>query len=141
MKYWLVKSEPNTYSWEQFVIDGLAQWDGVRNFQARNNLKEMKIGDLVLYYHSNEGLAIVGIAEVVKEFYPDPTINEGDWVAVDISPVRALERPVTLQQVKKDERLKNIGLVRQGRLSVVSITNDEFKIITGDYSEQTKKES
>lgn len=130
MKYWLVKSEPFKYSWEQFLIDGRAQWDGVRNYQARNNLKEMKLGDLVLYYHSNEGLAIVGIAEVVKESYPDPTINEGDWVVVDIVPVRELVYPVTLQQIKKDERLKNIGLVRQGRLSVVQISKEEFEIIT-----------
>lgn len=130
MKYWLVKSEPFKYSWEQFLIDGRAQWDGVRNYQARNNLKEMKLGDLVLYYHSNEGLAIVGIAEVVKESYPDPTINEGDWVVVDIVPVRELVYPVTLQQIKRDERLKNIGLVRQGRLSVVQISKEEFEIIT-----------
>ncbi|MBS1538840.1 MAG: EVE domain-containing protein [Bacteroidetes bacterium] len=139
MKYWLVKSEPFKYSWEQFIIDGRAQWDGVRNYQARNNLNEMKLGDLVLYYHSNEGLAIVGIAEVVKESYPDPTINEGDWVVVDIVPVRELVYPVTLQQIKKDERLKNIGLVRQGRLSVVQISKEEFEIITEN--QVTKKTS
>ncbi|MDF2432567.1 MAG: hypothetical protein JWP44_2198 [Mucilaginibacter sp.] len=126
MQYWLVKSEPEKYSWEKFNQDGRTFWDGVRNYQARNNLKEMKEGDLVLYYHSNEGKAVVGIAKVAKEFYPDPTTTDPNWVVVDLVPVESLKTPVTLEQIKADEPLKNIHLVRQGRLSVMGLKPNEF---------------
>ena len=126
MQYWLVKSEPEKYSWEKFNKDGRTFWDGVRNYQARNNLREMKVGDLVLFYHSNEGKAVVGIAKVVKEFYQDPTTDDKNWVVVDLSPVEPLKTPVTLEQIKADERLKDIHLVRQGRLSVMGLKREEF---------------
>lgn len=126
MNYWLVKSEPVKYSWEKFNKEGRAVWDGVRNYQARNNLREMKEGDLVLFYHSNEGKAVVGIAKVVKEFYQDPTTEDKNWVVVDLVPVEALKTPVTLEQVKADERLKDIHLVKQGRLSVMGLKVEEF---------------
>jgi len=126
MQYWLVKSEPFKYSWEKFNQDGRTFWDGVRNYQARNNLKGMKEGDLVLFYHSNEGKAVVGIAKVVKEFYQDPTTDNANWVVVDLSPVEALKTPVTLEQIKADDRLKDISLVRQGRLSVMGLKAEEF---------------
>ncbi|RVT97175.1 EVE domain-containing protein [Mucilaginibacter limnophilus] len=126
MNYWLVKSEPVKYSWEKFNKDGRTFWDGVRNYQARNNLREMKEGDLVLFYHSNEGKEVVGIAKVVKEFYQDPTTEDTNWCVVDLSPVETLKKPVTLEQIKADERLKDIGLVRQGRLSVMSLKPEEF---------------
>lgn len=126
MNHWLVKSEPVKYSWEKFLQDGRTFWDGVRNYQARNNLKEMKEGDLVLFYHSNEGKAVVGIAKVVKEFYQDPTTDDTNWVVVDLSPVESLKNPVTLEQVKADERLQDIALVRQGRLSVMGLKAEEF---------------
>jgi len=126
MQHWLVKSEPIKYSWEKFNKEGRTFWDGVRNYQARNNLKEMKTGDLVLYYHSNEGKAVVGIAKVVKEFYQDPTTDDKNWVVVDLEPVEALKNPVTLEQVKADERLKDVGLIRQGRLSVMGLKREEF---------------
>lgn len=126
MNHWLVKSEPVKYSWEKFLTEGRTFWDGVRNFQARNNLREMKEGDLVLYYHSNEGKAVVGIAKVVKEFYQDPTTNDPNWVVVDLSPVESLKNPVTLEQIKADPQLQNIGLVRQGRLSVMGVKQEEF---------------
>ncbi|MDB5031406.1 EVE domain-containing protein [Mucilaginibacter sp.] len=126
MNHWLVKSEPHKYSWEKFNEDGRTFWDGVRNYQARNNLREMKIGDLVLFYHSNEGKAVVGIAKVVKEFYQDPTTTDPNWVVVDLAPVEGLKNPVTLEQVKADERLKDVGLVRQGRLSVMGLKREEF---------------
>jgi predicted RNA-binding protein with PUA-like domain len=126
MQYWLVKSEPFKYSWEKFNQDGRTFWDGVRNYQARNNLKAMKEGDLVMFYHSNEGKAVVGIAKVVKEFYQDPTTDDANWVVVDLSPVEALKTPVTLEQIKADERLKDISLVRQGRLSVTGLKPEEF---------------
>jgi predicted RNA-binding protein with PUA-like domain len=126
MQYWLVKSEPVKYSWEKFNQDGRTFWDGVRNYQARNNLKEMKEGDLVLYYHSNEGKAVVGIAKVVKAFYQDPTTTDPNWVVVDLAPVESLKTPVTLEEIKADERLKDIGLVRQGRLSVMGLKAEEF---------------
>lgn len=126
MNYWLVKSEPVKYSWEKFNKDGRTFWDGVRNYQARNNLREMKEGDLVLFYHSNEGKEVVGIAKVVKECYQDPTTEDPNWCVVDLSPVETLKRPVTLEQIKADERLKDIGLVRQGRLSVMSLKPEEF---------------
>ncbi|WP_460681005.1 EVE domain-containing protein [Mucilaginibacter koreensis] len=126
MQYWLVKSEPFKYSWEKFNQEGRTFWDGVRNYQARNNLKAMKEGDLVLYYHSNEGKEIVGIAKVVREFYQDPTTDDANWVVVDLAPVETLKKPVTLEQIKKDERLENIGLVKQGRLSVMGLKPEEF---------------
>jgi len=126
MQYWLVKSEPFKYSWEKFNQEGRTFWDGVRNYQARNNLKGMKEGDLVLFYHSNEGKAVIGIAKVVKEFYQDPTTDDANWVVVDLSPVEALKTPVTLEQIKADDRLKDISLVRQGRLSVMGLKAEEF---------------
>lgn len=126
MNYWLVKSEPFKYSWEKFNQDGRTFWDGVRNYQARNNMKAMKEGDLVLFYHSNEGKEVVGIARVVKEFYQDPTTDDTNWVVVDLSPVETLKKPVTLEQIKKDPRLENIGLVKQGRLSVMGMKPEEF---------------
>jgi predicted RNA-binding protein with PUA-like domain len=129
MNHWLVKSEPFKYSWDQFVADGKTMWDGVRNYQARNNLREMKKGDLVLWYHSNEGLEVVGIAKVVKESYQDPTSDNANWVVVDLKPFKKLKKSVTLEQVKADPRLQNIGLVRQGRLSVQALKPEEFDAI------------
>lgn len=126
MNHWLVKSEPVKYSWEQFEKDGNAVWDGVRNYQARNNLQAMKKGELVMFYHSNEGMCVVGIAKVVKEFYPDPTIDDPRWVVVDLAPHKKLKKPVTLETIKADETLQNVGLIRQGRLSVMPLTKDEF---------------
>lgn len=126
MNHWLVKSEPHKYSWEKFNKDGRTFWDGVRNYQARNNLREMKEGDLVLFYHSNEGKCVMGIAKVVKEAYQDPTTEDKNWVVVDLQPVETLKHPVTLEQVKADDRLKDIGLVRQGRLSVMALKREEF---------------
>ncbi|WP_461451811.1 EVE domain-containing protein [Mucilaginibacter sp.] len=126
MNYWLVKSEPHKYSWEKFNQEGRTFWDGVRNYQARNNLREMKEGDLVLYYHSNEGKEVVGIAKVVKEFYQDPTTDDKNWVVVDLVPFETLKNPVTLETIKADEQLQNIGLVRQGRLSVMGVKREEF---------------
>src|SRR6201996_9484499 len=124
MNYWLVKSEPEKYSWEKFNQDGRAVWDGVRNFAARNNLRAMKVGDLVLYYHSNEGKDVVGIAKVVKESYQDPTTDDANWVVVEIVPVEALKKPVTLAAIKAEPSLKDIQLVRLGRLSVVSLKHE-----------------
>ena len=126
MNYWLVKSEPVKYAWDQFVKDGKTFWDGVRNYQARNNLQAMKKGDLVLYYHSNEGMEVVGIAKVMKEHYPDPTIDDPRWVVVDLAPYKALKKPVSLAQMKQDPILANIGLIRQGRLSVMPLKSEEF---------------
>ena len=129
MNYWLVKSEPCKYSWDQFVKDKRTYWDGVRNYQARNNLNAMKKGDAVLFYHSNEGLAVVGIARVLKEAYQDPTTDDQRWVVVDLEPVEPLQQPVTLNDMKQDKRLQNIGLLRQGRLSVMPLTQEEFTVI------------
>lgn len=126
MNHFLVKSEPFKYSWDQFLKDKKTFWDGVRNYQARNNLQAMKKGDLVLFYHSNEGKEVVGVAKVVKEHYPDPTISDERWVVVDLAPVETLKRPVTLETIKKDPALQNIALVRQGRLSVIPLTREEF---------------
>ncbi|MCX2482750.1 EVE domain-containing protein [Pedobacter sp. MR2016-24] len=126
MNYFLVKSEPFKYSWEQFNKDGRTFWDGVRNYQARNNMKLMKEGDLVLFYHSNEGKHVVGVAKVVREFYQDPTTDDTNWVVVDLSPVETLKNPVTLEQVKAEESLKDISLVKQGRLSVMQLKATEF---------------
>lgn len=129
MNHWLVKSEPAKYSWEAFLKDKRTFWDGVRNYQARNNLMAMKKGDLVLFYHSVEGKEIVGIAEVVKEHYQDPTIDDKRWVAVDIKPVETLRKPVTLEQIRGDKRLQNVGLIHQQRLSVMPLTSAEFNRI------------
>ncbi|GAA3979640.1 EVE domain-containing protein [Pedobacter ginsengiterrae] len=125
-KYWLVKSEPFKYSWEKFNEDGRTFWDGVRNYQARNNLRDMREGDLVLFYHSNEGKNVVGVAKVVKESYQDPTTDDKNWVVVDLAPVESLKNPVSLEQIKAEESLKDISLVRQGRLSVMSLKAEEF---------------
>ena len=129
MNYWLVKSEPFKYSWDQFVKDKKTFWDGVRNYAARNNMKAMAKGDHVLFYHSNEGLAIVGIAEVVKEAYQDPTTEDPNWVVVELKPVKALPAPVTLEQLKSDPSFANMDLVRLGRLSVGKVSDDEYKKI------------
>jgi predicted RNA-binding protein with PUA-like domain len=129
MSYWLIKSEPFKYSWDQFVNDKKTFWDGVRNYAARNNLRDMKKGDELFFYHSNEGLEIVGIAKVVKEAYQDPTTDEDAWVVVDVSPVRKLKKPVTLVQMKADKRLANMDLLRLGRLSVGKVTKEEWKIV------------
>lgn len=126
MNYWLVKSEPHKYSWEQFNQDGRTFWDGVRNYTARNNMQAMKEGDLVLFYHSNEGKEVVGIAKVVKEAYQDPTTDDAAWVVVELSPVEALKKPVTLAQIKADPLLQDCQLIRQGRLSVPSLKKAEF---------------
>jgi predicted RNA-binding protein with PUA-like domain len=122
MNYWIVKQEPEAYSWAAFVKDGKTAWTGVRNFQARNNLRAMKKGDRVFYYHSVSEKQIVGIARVAKEAYADPTATEGDWACVDLVPMKALKNPVTLEEIKTDSALKNILLVRQSRLSVVPLT-------------------
>ena len=129
MAYWLVKSEPSAYSWDQFVKDKQTFWNGVRNYAARNNLKAMQKGDEILYYHSNEGLEIVGIAKVIKEAYQDPTTDEVAWVVVDLKPVRKLKKPVSLQQMKGDKRLQNMDLIRLGRLSVQTVKDDEWKVV------------
>lgn len=126
MNYFLVKSEPHKYSWETFLEEGRTHWDGVRNYQARNNLREMKTGDLVLFYHSNEGKCVVGIAKIVTEFYQDPTTTDPNWVVVDIEPFQTFDKVVTLEQIKADEQLQNISLVRQGRLSVMPLKAEEF---------------
>jgi predicted RNA-binding protein with PUA-like domain len=127
MNYWLVKSEPNAYSWEQFLKDKSTVWSGVRNYAARNHLRAMKKGDKVLFYHSNEGLCIVGIAEVKKEHYQDPTTEEIAWSAVDLAPLETLKHPVSLAELKKDALLKNMKFVQIGRLSVSPVTAKEFE--------------
>ena len=127
--YWLVKSEPNAYSWSDLVKEKKASWTGVRNFTARNNLRSMRVGDEVLFYHSVSDKAIVGIAKVVRAAYPDPTAKEGDWSTVDLAPIKPLRHHVTLDQIKAKRPLKNISLVRQSRLSVHSLTGAEFREI------------
>lgn len=129
MNYWLIKSEPFKYSWDQFEKDKRTFWDGVRNYAARNNLKAMKKGDLLLWYHSNEGLEIVGIAKVVKEFYQDPTTEETAWVVVDVAPYKKLKKTVSLAQIKANNALQQMALVRLGRLSVQPVTPDEWEIV------------
>jgi len=124
--HWIVKQEPTAYSWDQFVKDGVTSWTGVRNFLARNNLAAMEVGDQVLYYHSVVGKEIVGIAKVARKAYADPTATEGDWKAVDLKPVRALKRPVTLEEMKADPALKEILLIRQSRLSVSPLSAADF---------------
>jgi predicted RNA-binding protein with PUA-like domain len=125
-RYWLIKSEPFKYPWSRLVSDGATFWDGVRNFEARNNLRAMRVGELALFYHSNEGKEIVGVARVVKEAYPDPTMKDGDWSAVDFAPVAPLARPVTLEVAKSDRVLSEMALVRRSRLSVAPVTAAEF---------------
>ena len=125
-RHWLAKSEPFKYSWDDFVKDGSTYWDGVRNAQARNNLAAMKKGDLVLYYHSNEGKEVVGVAKVSREAYPDPTTDDERWVVVDLAPVKPLKHPVTLAEIKADAALADIALVKQSRLSVMPIQKRAF---------------
>lgn len=127
MNYWLVKQEPEGYAWATFVKDGGTAWTGVRNFQARNNLRAMRVGDLVLYYHSGEAKEIVGVAQVSKTAYADPTAEEGDWSAVDLKPLNTLAKPVSLVAVKADALLKEMALVKQSRLSVMPVTKAEFE--------------
>jgi predicted RNA-binding protein with PUA-like domain len=127
--YWMVKQEPETYSWSDFVNDGLTDWSGVRNYQARNNLREMKTGDRVLFYHSGKDKAVVGIAEVVKSAYPDPTAEDVQWVAVDLKPIKPLKNPVPLAAIRYDKRLSQLPLIRQSQLSVMPLTKDEFEVI------------
>ena len=121
-RWWLVKQEPETYSWDTFKSEGETAWTGVRNFQARNHLRSMKKGDLVFYYHTGDEKQVAGVARVGKDPYPDPTAKEGDWVCVDLVPVRALERPVGLDTIKADKVLKEMPLIRQSRLSVMPLT-------------------
>ena len=127
MNYWLVKSEPAAYAWATFVKDGRAAWTGVRNFQARNHLRAMKTGDFVCFYHSVTDKQVVGLAKVAKEFYPDATATEGDWSCVDLVPVKALPKPVSLETIKADKILKEIPLVKQSRLSVTPLTEVQFR--------------
>ena len=129
MAYWLVKSEPSTYSFEQLQKDKQTTWDGVRNYAARIHLKAMKKGDEVFFYHSNEGLDIVGIAKVSKEFFQDPTTDDDAWVAVELKPYKKLKKPVSLETIKKDKRLADMALVRIGRLSVQSVSDKEYDVI------------
>ncbi|MDQ3546957.1 MAG: EVE domain-containing protein [Verrucomicrobiota bacterium] len=128
-KHWLVKQEPEAYSWNDFVRDGLTKWTGVRNFQARKNLRAMRKGDAVLFYHSVSEKAVVGIAQVTREAFPDPTAEEGDWSAVELKPVRVLKMPVTLEQIKAAPKLREIALLRNSRLSVQPLGKAEFDLI------------
>ena len=129
MKYWLVKSEPDAYSWNDLVKDKSTSWTGVRNYAARIHLKGMKKNDQVLFYHSNEGMEIVGITKVAKEFYQDPTTDDTNWVTVDLKPYKKLKKPVSLTQIKADKRFADMALVRIGRLSVQPVTEKEWKIV------------
>ncbi|MBI3454041.1 MAG: EVE domain-containing protein [Rhodospirillales bacterium] len=129
MNYWLMKSEPAAYPWSKLVADKRGHWDGVRNHQASNNMKAMKIGDRAFFYHSTEGKEIVGVMEVVREYYPDTTDPEGKWVMVDVKPLMAVKTPVTLAAIKAGPRLKNLALVRQSRLSVVPVGAAEWKLL------------
>jgi predicted RNA-binding protein with PUA-like domain len=126
MAYWLIKSEPTVYPWDQLVKDKKTYWDGVRNYAARNFLREMKKGDQAFFYHSNEGMEIVGITKIVKEWYQDPTTTEEAWVVVDVSPVKPLKKTVTLSQIKKEPALANMALIRLSRLSVQPVTEAEW---------------
>jgi len=129
--YWMVKQEPETYSWSDFVRDGKTDWTGVRNYQARNNLREMKTGERVLFYHSGKEKAVVGLAEVVRAAYTDPTADDEQWVAVDLKPVKPLATPVQLAAIRYDKRLSQLPLIRQSQLSVMPLTRDEFEVIVG----------
>jgi predicted RNA-binding protein with PUA-like domain len=126
---WLVKQEPSAYSWDDFVTDGRTAWTGVRNFQARNNLRSMKLGDRVLFYHSIIDKSVVGEAEVIRESYPDPTSEEGGWVCVDLKPVRALPKRISLEQIRADKKLAKLALVRSPRLSVMPVSSEEYERI------------
>ena len=137
--YWLVKQEPETYSWSDFVGDGGTDWSGVRNYQARNNLREMKTGERVLFYHSGKDKAVVGVAEVVKSAYPDPTADDDQWVAVDLKPIKALKNPVPLAAIRYDKRLSQLPLIRQSQLSVMSLTKDEFEILVATGEGKSRK--
>ena len=138
-KYWMVKQEPETYSWDNFVKDGSTDWTGVRNYQARNNLKDMKIGDRVLFYHSGKGKEVVGLAEVLKSAYPDPTADDPQWVAVDLKPIKALATPVQLAAIRYDKRLSQLPLIRQSQLSVMPLTKDEFDTIVSMGNNKARK--
>jgi len=127
--YWLFKSEPSTYSWDQLLADGAAEWDGVRNHQAANNMKAMRVGDRGFFYHSNEGRAVVGIVEVVREYYPDPSDESGRFGMVDVKPLMPLPEPVTLQRIKAERALAEMALVRQSRLSVSPVKPEEWRMI------------
>ena len=137
--YWLVKEEPETYSWDEFVRDGGTVWSGVRNYQARNNLKAMKPGDKVLFYHSGKGKEVVGLAEVVKGGYPDPTADDPQWVAVDLKPTKPLATSVQLAAIRYDKRLSQLPLIRQSQLSVMPLTKDEFDVIVSMGSSKGRK--
>lgn len=139
LNYWMVKQEPETYSWEDFVKDGSTDWSGVRNYQARNNLRGMKVGDRVLFYHSGKGKEVVGLAEVMKSAYPDPTADDAQWVAVDLKPVKALATPVQLAAIRYDKRLSQLPLIRQSQLSVMALTKDEFDVIVAMGSSKPRK--
>ena len=128
-QFWLVKQEPSAYSWTDFVADGKTVWTGVRNFTARNNLRAMRKGDAVLFYHSVTDKAVFGIAKVVREAYPDPTAKEGDWSAVDLAPQKALPKPVSLEEIKRNPKLKEMALLRLSRLSVQPVTAAQFEEI------------
>ena len=129
MNFWLVKQEPSQYSWDQFLLDKETYWDGVRNYQARNNLKKMKRGDLVFFYHSVIGKEIKGVAKVSKEYFADPTSENSDWVVVNLKPYKSLSLSVTLDDIKSEQKLSDIALIKQSRLSVMPLTKNEFKII------------
>lgn len=130
MNHWLVKQEPSAYPWAKFLAEGRTSWTGVRNFQARNHLRAMKKGDRVLFYHSVTDKAVVGIAEVIRTAYPDPTATDGDWSCVDLRPLSTLKRPVPLAEIKTHPALKDLALLRQSRLSVLPVSTAEFKILT-----------
>jgi predicted RNA-binding protein with PUA-like domain len=139
INYWLVKQEPEDYSWDDLVRDGKTQWTGVRNFQARNNLKQMAVGDRVFFYHSGKEKSVVGIAEVAKAAYPDPTADDPSWVAVDIKPVERLPRRIPLAEIKANKKLGDFLLVRQSRLSVMPVTKEEFETIVARATENEAK--
>ena len=135
----MVKQEPETYSWDDFVGDGRTDWSGVRNYQARNNLRQMKVGDRVLFYHSGKEKAVVGLAEVVKSAYPDPTANDPQWVAVDLKPTKPLSTPVPLASIRYDKRLSQLPLIRQSQLSVMPLDKDEFDVIVAMGNSKPRK--
>ena len=137
--YWMVKQEPETYSWDDFVKDGETDWTGVRNYQARNNLRAMKTGDRVLFYHSGKDKAVVGIAEVTRAAYADPTADDDQWVAVDLKSVKRLKNPVPLAAIRYDKRLSELPLIRQSQLSVMPLTKDEFETIVATSDGKTRK--
>jgi len=129
MNYWLLKTEPETFSWNDLIKQGTSMWDGVRNFQARNNLRKMKVGDIAFFYHSGKKPCIVGLAEIIKEHYPDPTAKEGDWSVVEVKPIRELQRSISLQEIKQIKALQNMSLINSSRLSVQPVLPEEFNII------------